>query len=249
MLDKRRDSGRDFTMTRFRPRTRYVTQFRLPTGLSIAGAMLLLLVIFALSLLWFKSRIDQHEFSSDRSQHQFILGNDVLEIPLNMMRFENQRTQSIFEQADLVMVWPSGAGFSAANSATFLNPDKSNDLIFITLIKRKLPMAMSERLIPVYSKLFDGAASPGPAGLILRRLKSGSGYDGEELAIADEPGLPWVARCQRLDNRGEPTCFRDLFVGSGLTLRYRFSRAHLHQWRKIEQLVATLITKIVVSGM
>jgi hypothetical protein len=235
-------------MNIFRTWNLWRPQKRFPIWLKVAAVLVSLMVVLVLGLFWSKSRIALHEFSSDRSTRQFILGNDVLEIPLNMIRFENQRSQSVFQQADLVMDWPGGDGFTPTNKASFLDPEKAGDLIFMTLTKRELPMPMSQRLKPIYSKLFDGGAHPGPSGLILQSLKAGSGYDGEELAISSNSGPVWVARCQKTGNGADPTCFRDLFVGSGLGLRYRFSRSLLPQWYKIEQLVLTRMQEIVVAN-
>ena len=209
---------------------------------------MLLTVVTAGGVFWLKSRLTEHDFTADTTTKQFIVGNDVLEVPLNMVRFSTQRDKSVLSQADLVMCWVDGSGFQESNRRIFLTPEGTKDLIFLTLEDRKMDFDMSERFQPIYSKLLVGPQTSGPADLILQDLKAGSGYDGEELAMSSDKSPPWVARCQKSETMEAPTCLRDLFAGTGLSLRYRFSRSLLPFWREIEQLVVAKRAEIVVTG-
>ena len=214
----------------------------------LIGALMLLTVVTAGGVFWLKSRLTEHDFSTNAMTKQFIVGNDVLEVPLNMVRFSNQRDKSVLSRADLVMYWIDGTGFQEANRRIFLTPEGTKDLIFLTLEERKMDFDMSGRFQPIYSKLLTGPKSSGPAGLILQALKAGSGYDGEELAVSTGQSPPWIARCQKGGSMESPTCLRDIFAGTGLSLRYRFSRTLLPFWREIEQLVVAKRAEIVVTG-
>ena len=212
------------------------------------SALMLLAVVTAGGVFWVKSQLTEHDFTSDATRKQFIIGNDVLEVPLNMVRFSNQRDKSVLNHADLVMYWIDGTGFKEANRRLFLTPEGTKDLIFLTLEDRKMDFDMSSRFQPIYSKLLTGPRTSGPAGLVLQKFKAGSGYDGEELAISTDQSPPWIARCQTSESMESPTCMRDLFAGTGLSLRYRFSRSLLPFWREIEQLVIAKRGDIVVTG-
>ena len=214
----------------------------------LIGALMLLTVVTAGGVFWLKSRLTEHDFTPDATTKQFIIGNDVLEIPLNTVRFSSQREKSVLNQADLVMYWIDGTGFQEANRRVFLTPEGTKDLIFLTLGDRKMDFDMSGRFQPIYSKLLIGPKISGPAGLVLQNFKAGSGYDGEELAISVGQNTPWIARCQKIGTMESPTCMRDLFAGSGLSLRYRFSRSLLPFWREIEQLVVTKRSEMVVTN-
>ena len=131
---------------------------------------------------WLKSRISAKSYTSDSTARQFILANDVLNVPLNMMRFEEQRQRETLKQIDLALLWPQGAGYSPANAVHFEDPEQTANLIFVTLIKRDMTQEMTERFQPIYRRLLTGQARSGPAGLKIQALKPGSGYDGEELA-------------------------------------------------------------------
>ncbi|MGI9365207.1 MAG: hypothetical protein ACR2O8_08490 [Rhizobiaceae bacterium] len=210
-------------------------------------AVALGVLALALTLLKVQQRISAHEFTTETTSRQFILGNDVLEIPLNHMRFANQRESDALDQADLIMTWPTGEGFTDANGDLFLKPDRIDSLVFLTVTRREMPLSMSDRLEAVYSKLFQGQPRRGPAGLALRKLRDGSGYDGEELAIAPTSIPPWVARCQIDNGTGQAVCLRDVFAGAGLSIRYRFHRTHLPHWQRMERLVQKAVEQIVVT--
>lgn len=214
----------------------------------LIGFFILLAVLIVAGVFWLKSHFTQHDFSSDETSKQFIIGNDVLQIPLNMIRFAVQREQTVLNQVDLAMYWIDGSGFVEANRRVFLTPEGAKDLIFISIGNRTLDFDMSDRLQPIYSKLLSGPRQSGPAGLILQSFQPGSGYDGEELAVATEGETIWVARCQKEGTMDSPICMRDLFAGAGLSLRYRFSRSLLPFWREVEAMVQTKRSQIVVTG-
>ena len=214
--------------------------------------ILVFLLLVALGLgggvYWVKSRIATHGFTEVAETRQFIIGNDVLEIPLNLMRLASQREQTVLKQADLVMFAGDGSGFTNDNAGAFLRPDRAQDLIFITVTQRELHLEMNDRLQPIYSKLLSTFTADGPAGLVIKPFRQGTGYDGEELAISTAANRPWVARCQKAGNVQYPNCMRDFFIGSGLTLRFRFARVLLPQWQAVEALVQNTMANIVVTG-
>ncbi len=106
---------------------------------------------------------------------------------------------------------------------------------------------MSQRLEPIYSKLFEGSPQTGPADLIFQGLKPGAGYDGERLAIFSSGVYAWVARCQ-IERAGvHTTCLRDINLGASLSVRVRFSTNHLPRWRRIENLVINTLENLLTN--
>ena len=215
--------------------------------IKIIAFLLLVALGVGATVYWVKTRVGEHGFTTDSETRQFIIGNDVLEIPLNMMRLASQRQQTVLKQADLVMFAGDGSGFSNDNAGAFLRADRVQDLIFITVSERDLHLEMDDRFESIYSKLLAAASETGPAGLTMRPFRPGTGYDGEELALYPSAS-PWIARCQQPQDTQYPNCMRDYFIGSGLTLRFRFARALLPQWRQVEALVRTRMSAIVVTG-
>ena len=213
----------------------------------VALLVALIAVIVVLGVVWLKGQISRTDFTNDNSTRQFVIGNDVLNIPLNHMRFGQQREKSVLEQADLAMLWPSGDGYGQKHVEAFKETGPDRRLLFITLSKRAMPFDMTGRLEPIYVKLFDGQPTQGPAGLQFQSLKPGKGYDGEQLAIFAEGNEVWIARCQTVEQSTSPTCLRDVFLGNDLSLRYRFPLALLKHWRGIEALVVGKISSMLVQ--
>ena len=221
------------------------TTKRFSLSLTVVLVALVSIILVATATFWLKAQIGGSGFTSDTARKQFVVGNDVLTIPLNLTRFPHQRGDTAQDQIDLVLQWPTGKGYSEDNSSFFLNPLGIEDIVFITLTKRKLQYDMSQRLLPIYRELFSGPAKTGPSGLLFQNLKSGSGYDGERLAIFNDEENTWVARCQDQNAKVKnPTCLRDINMGQSLSLQYRFSTKHLPQWREIEKMVTGSIRKI-----
>ena len=221
--------------------SRRPTKRRIPIVIIIAGFCVLISVIVWAALFWLKQQIIQTGFTTESTAYQYSIGRDKLNIPANMMRFERQRINANPEQIDLAVLWPSGSGYSLDKKAEFEKTDISRKVLFLTLEKRGMTFDMSDRLIPIYTTLFSGPPKQTEYGLVFQGLKSGSGYDGEILAVSQTP-LPgrkefWVARCQRANSTVDPVCLRDIFVGNNLSLRYRFPLQLLQNWREIEQLI------------
>ncbi len=210
-------------------------------GTLAIGALVLIIFGFVAGTLWLKYQIAQTDFTGDTQIRQIILGNDVLNIPANFIRFEKQRNSDTLDRVDLAILWPDGSGFSQANSVEFQNIGPAPNILFISLHKRKLGLDMSGRLESVYSKIFAGPKTAGPAGLYFQPLKQGTGYDGEQLAIFKDENLTWVARCQDNSAPTRPTCMRDIFLGESLSLQYRFPRHLLKNWLSVENLVLNKI--------
>ncbi len=99
---------------------------------------------------------------------------------------------------------------------------------------------MSGRFRPVYSSLVTTPGLPGPAGLTFFGFDEKSGFSNEILAVgAHSEGEPFVARCLSgpLAEESPAPCERDIHVGEGLSLAYRFPRDLLGDWRHLDQAI------------
>lgn len=210
---------------------------RLPRLMLIVVVVMSILIFsFALSAYYFGTNAKKAGSTANLSIKQIIVGNDVLNIPSNVFRFEKQRQATTSKRIDLFYYWPGFQGYSAANHNLFYGPESSTEnLIFSTIKNRDMQFDMSARLQPVYSSLMEGDQKPSVGGLIYQRLKPEAGYSGEELHYQAESQQPYVVRCQRFE-KGKilATCMRDMHIGKGLAISYRFSRSLLPHWRAIE---------------
>jgi hypothetical protein len=170
--------------------------------------------------------------------HRIAIGQDVLLLPANLIRFDTQRHDGNAESVDIYLDWPEMQGFNPENSARFSDPALSSRLIFGQFTQSIMSRDMTGRLEPIYSRLFDGPAEPGPAGLELHRMKAKSGF-GDEVILTGKmaAGSIFVVRCLMPANPTDSSaadCQRDIHVGQDLSLLYRFSAQLLPDWQKLE---------------
>ncbi len=116
--------------------------------------LIAILLTAAVAVLWLKSQINQTGFTDNTASRRIVMGDDALNIPLNYMRFAKQRKATTLRQADLVMLYPSGNGYSPADAEKF---KQNAGLIFTTLKPREQGLDMSARLVRVYRKLLSVA--------------------------------------------------------------------------------------------
>jgi hypothetical protein len=174
-----------------------------------------------------------------------IVAGEPMTIPANMIRFRSERRGGAVDRVNLLLHWPSLEGFSEALADDFKDPSPAAPLIFVTIAARDTPLDAAARLKAVYARFFEGPALSGPAGLVGRRLAAASGYRGEVVYYAPE-GAGFVARCLAEEMPEIPaTCIRDVNVGEGLSMLYRFNAALLADWRAMDAGLAQLATRFV----
>ena len=170
--------------------------------------------------------------------HRITVGQDVLILPANMIRFETQRRDGRAETVSIYLSWPGLEGYSRQNAARFSDPGRADVLIFADFSQSVMSRDMSGRVEPIYSKLFSGAPAKGPAGLAIHALSRKSGFGDEKLLTAPLPdGGIYAVRCLLPASPEASTsadCLRDMRVGRDLTMLYRFSASLLPRWREID---------------
>lgn len=179
--------------------------------------------------------------TESREIHHIIVGQDVLSLPANVIRFDTQRKTGPAESVSIYLSWPELEGYSRSNAALFSDPHRSDRLIFAEFSQSVMSRDMSGRVEPIYSKLFAGTPAEGPAGLTVHKLSRKSGFGDERLLtgqLAD--GETYAVRCLIPADIGDATaadCLRDVHVGRDLTLLYRFSSSLLPQWQEIDKAI------------
>jgi hypothetical protein len=167
-----------------------------------------------------------------------IVGQDVIALPANVIRFESQRRSGPAEAVSVYLSWPGMEGYTHANALAFSNPDDAEALVFADFSQSVMSRDMSGRLEPIYEKLFIGAPRAGPSGLTIHDLSEKSGFGDEKLLTGKtKAGAIYAVRCMMPRTRALATaadCQRDIHVGRDLTLLYRFSSNLLPQWERID---------------
>ncbi len=171
---------------------------RLPRLMLMVVILLgVLIFLFTIGANYFGTNAKKAGSTTDISIKQIIVGNDVLNIPANVFRFEEQQQSTTAKRLDLFYYWQGFQGYSLANHNLFYGPDSSTEnLIFSTIENRNMQLDMSARLQPVYSKLLEGEQQISVTGLVYQRLRPEAGYSGEELHYQPASQMPYVVRCQ-----------------------------------------------------
>lgn len=214
------------------------------------ATMALLSVAISLAGKWFGRSIAMAGHTDDTTVYEIVIGNDVLAVPANAIRFETARRNGVAERLDLYLHWPDMGGYTTAAAADFNRPGDGGRLLFLRFEPRTMSRDMSGRYDPIYSRLVDPAGAQGPAGIMFHRFKDKAGYLDEVLAVAQTGGEPFVARClvgPAAENAFAP-CERDLHVGDFLSLTYRFPLGLLADWRALDEAVAAKAAGFVRTG-
>ncbi|MEX3009384.1 hypothetical protein [Hoeflea sp. TYP-13] len=165
-------------------------------------------------------------------------------LPANTIRFEYQRKGGVHKRIDAYFTWPELEGYTHANRKQFNDVDNSQRLVFLSLSARSMPLDMSARLDPVYSKLTDGGTLSKESGLLAYEFGNDTRYAGEMLYVgARDNEAAFAARC--LIEQGLPSgahsCMRDINISADLTVTYRFSRELLPEWRRLDAAIKSYV--------
>ena len=196
--------------------------------------------------------------SESKKVHEIVIGNAVLAVPQNYIRFADQRTSGIASQLELFALWPSLEGYSDRYKMQFNSQNDAKNLIFISLSEQNISRDMSARIGPIYRNLIDNSAPQiGPAGLTgFMFRKQTSVFADETLWLGPEPTIShskqFVARCLKTENSlmegtSLAPCQRDIHIGLDMTVRYRFSETLLPHWAKLDEAILAKIAQFDVE--
>lgn len=213
----------------------------LSVTIAVAGVMAMLSLMITVLADRYGEMLLREEETASTAPVTLRIGQDVLALPANVMRFESQRRDGEAERADLYLAWPEMRGYSPQLRQRFGDVRFSDGLIFLEITQSTMSRDMSGRLQPIYSRLFTGRPEAFAAGLMLNRLRPESGYGDEVILTAQRPGEPdYVVRCLLPRHDSPPAssdCQRDIHIGKDLSVLYRFSSAQLSDWRNLDRAV------------
>lgn len=203
--------------------------------LKITCFMSIIAALFYLSAGWFGDFVSKAGHTADTTIKRFSIQNNYVNVPLNMVRFSHQRKSGTLERLDLYAHWPTLSGYTEKLSKDFDSLQDDAPLIFISLEPQTMRQEMSGRIEEIYNKFFAGPPIDAGNGLVRRAFSADSAYFSEDLYYEVNSPYPYAARCIRENDKvAAPFCIRDIHVGNGLTLTYRFHANLLPQWRTLE---------------
>ncbi len=173
---------------------------------AFAGLALLSLAI-SLGGRWFGHSIALGGYSDDTTVRAVMIGNNVLAVPANTIRFASARRDGPAPRLDLYLRYPSMDGYSDAARDDFNGRGARKNVLFLAFEPQMMSRGMSGRFAPIYQSLIEQPGAPGPHGIILYAFKAASGYLNERLAVAYRPGRepPGRRRRRRRSASSAPT--------------------------------------------
>ena len=219
-------------------------------GRVFVGFAILAALSLALSLAgrWFGAEIALGGHTEDETRHEIVIGNNVLAVPANMIRLEKARRDGIAARLDLYVRWPEMDGYSAEARDAFNGTGGPPRIVFLGFEEPMMSRDMSGRYAPIYDALISKPGTPGPGGTVIYEFSDRSGYLNEQLVVAPRSGEdPFVARCLTGPSAAESLapCERDVLVGKGLSVTYRFPLDLLADWRALDASVEALARTLI----
>jgi hypothetical protein len=215
------------------------------------GLIALLSVVISVGGKWLGRSIALAGHTEDTTLRDIVIGNNLVSVPANAIRFERDRHDGRAERLDLYLHWPDMRGYSPELRSDFNNIGGVRTVIFLSIEQQMMSRDMSGRFDPIYRQLIAPGGTEGPAGLVYYGFSQKSGYMNEVLAVAERAGnSPFVARCL-VGTQAEQSlapCERDILVGDQLSLTYRFATALLAQWQALDAAMAAEAGRLIKSG-
>ncbi len=216
--------------------------------LLVTIAMLLIAVSLFLGAVYFGEDLSRAGHSADQGKLEIVVGNNVLQVPANVIRFPGQRRDGTQERLDLYFHWPSLSGYTDQLKGAFNTADGGANLVFLTLEPRTMSFDMSGRMGPIYSVFFDGLGVRAENGLVRQPLAEAGGFIDEDMYYQAESPYPFATRCVREASKvGAPFCIRDVHVGKDLMVTYRFHKRFLNQWLELDQAVRSYASSLILN--
>jgi hypothetical protein len=167
----------------------------------------------------------------------------ALHIPANYLEYESARQGGDRREIALYALLPEMTGWSNWEAQSFTDNGVDSPVVEMRIRQDNLNLSEADRLQRVYmGYVLNPRGKEGPFGLRQYAFRGDSGYHDEDLFVGESDTGLLLIRCVRLrPNVTSPNCMRDVPVARGVSLFYRFKRAHLSKWREIDEGVDKLI--------
>jgi hypothetical protein len=187
-----------------------------------------------------------HEQVSPTSRSDIIIlkvGGRALHVPANYLEYESARQGGDHREIALYALLPEMTGWSNWEAQSFTDNSQDSPVVEMRIRQDNLNLSEADRLQRIYmGYIVNPRGTEGPYGLKQYVFRGDSGYHNEDLFVGESDTGVLVMRCVRLGpDVSSPNCMRDMPVARGVSLFYRFKRAHLSKWREIDKGVDKLI--------
>ncbi len=214
-----------------------------------AGVLLVVAVLSAFFLLYYLFPAppplfaEQQSPTSDTTPIAVEVGGLKLWIPANYMVFDSTRHGGQRRDVELFAALPDLTGWSNWDSGKFDDNGPKSQIVFMPIREDHVNLTETERMQRIYDAyLADPKGAPGPFGLTQFAFRNDSGYHAEDLFVGQTSGGLMVLHCAKFGpDVPSPNCWRDMQLGKGASVSYRFKRSKLSHWHEIADGVARLM--------
>lgn len=193
--------------------------------------------------------------TTDMQKYTIRIGSDVVAVPANMIRRDEERQDGQASRLDLYIHWPTMSGYSERLSTAFNDIDpRTNSIIFISLAPRATTFDMAGRFDTVYANVLTGPSRNEAGGLQSRKLSEKHGYIGERLFYSERDGLQherFVARC--LEDGGAAgqvlaACTTEINLSETLSAQIRFPARLLQDWHRLDATLPVFVEHLLAGA-
>ncbi len=174
---------------------------------------------------------------------QVAIGGHRLEIPANYTQYPKDRRDGPRDTLELFTVLPDFVPFSRRRRRDFLNEAADSTVIIFKLSAQNVALTESQRVEQYLKSLVVGDGIDTDLGLIEFQFDADSAFHDQDMFVfRTTTGLHGMIRClRRSETIQAPFCWRETEIGDGLTLHYRFKRAHLAEWQTIDRNILDMV--------
>lgn len=172
-----------------------------------------------------------------------VVGNIQFFIPENYTQFPRARRGGERNNVALYAHMPKMSPFAMSMKDVFEGNAPDSPIIHFQIESYRQPLNEEGRFERIYMhEVMDTNGETGPAGLTMFHFGDDTGYRNEDLMLGrDQEDRIVIFRCARLvPGIPSPNCRRDMQLSQTVGLSYRFKRAHVAHWRRIDRDVQEL---------
>ena len=165
-------------------------------------------------------------------------------IPGNYLDSRSSRRGGDLDVIALSALLPDMRGYSAGDAALFPSNAADSPVVHLILRGDTNSLTAADRLARIYQPyVTDPNGAAAPFGLTRYTFHDGTGYERNDLYVAQGGNGPLLLLCERpAQDLPSPNCLAiDRTVATGVTLSYRFKLAQLSGWQSIATGVDRLV--------
>lgn len=168
-------------------------------------------------------------------------------IPANFTRYPLQRIGGLQDEIDLHALLPELSPYSQNRQQDFESNAEDADAIHFKIFKADDLLPASRRLDDVYSRhLVNHEPVDGPYGLSVYNFAETSGYRDQTLFTAELENDTLLLMCfDPSEIVFSPSCTRTFHLQDNIAITYRYKRAHLENWHRIDTTLAALVRSFI----